>query len=166
MPDEKAFIALLSEHQNIVHKVCRLYQPAASDRTDLFQEVVLAAWKGFHSFKGDAKFSTWLYRVALNTAISFYRKEKRRPAPAHFAEDMLNIPAADDSGGEAEQRDALYKCINDLSAIDKALVMLYIEDYNHADIAGMLGITANHVAVKLTRIKSKLKEATKKYLST
>ena len=79
MSSQDHFVSLLKTHQNIVHKVCNLYMDRHSEREDLFQEITLQAWKAFPSFRGDAKFSTWLYRVALNTAITFYRKEKRSP---------------------------------------------------------------------------------------
>ena len=75
MSKEKEFISLLNEHQRIIHKVCNLYMDAHADREDLFQEITLQAWKAYGNFRGDAKFSTWLYRVALNTAITFFRKE-------------------------------------------------------------------------------------------
>jgi RNA polymerase sigma-70 factor (ECF subfamily) len=132
------------------------------DKKDLFQEILLSAWKGYSNFKGNAKFSTWLYRVALNTAITFYRKEQRQietiPVQVHFS------LTADNNQAEQEQLTAMYASINELSGIDKALVMLYIEDYSYAEMAEMTGITVNNVAVKMNRIKSKLKESAKKYL--
>ena len=79
MEDSNEFIGLLNKHQNIVHKVCVLYMNNVADREDLFQEITLQAWNAFKNFRGESTFSTWLYRVALNTAISFYRKEKRMP---------------------------------------------------------------------------------------
>lgn len=130
------------------------------DREDLFQEILLNAWKGIHNFKGDARFSTWLYRVALNTAITFYRKEQRQiettPWPA-----TLSLP--DDASGNTQELDALYQAIAELSPIDKALVMLYLEEYNYAEIGDIMGITANNVGVKMNRIKTKLRESSKKY---
>ena len=132
------------------------------DKKDLFQEIMLAAWKGYAHFKGDAKFSTWLYRVALNTAITFYRKEQRQVITTAMPV-QVGI-AADNQQAEQEQLTAMYISINELSAIDKALVMLYMEDYSYMEIGDMLGITANNVAVKMNRIKLKLKESAKKYL--
>src|ERR1700716_2981781 len=79
MASEKQFISLLNQHQKIVYKVCNLYMDMHSDREDLFQEITLQAWKAYGNFRGDAKFSTWLYRVSLNTAITFFRKEKKKP---------------------------------------------------------------------------------------
>lgn len=160
MQKEQEFILLLNQHQNILHKICNLYMNDLPDKEDLFQEITLQAWKAFGSFRGDSKFSTWLYRVALNTAITFFRKEKKQPT-VYFTqvlpERSENIEAIE------EQVKAMYKAIAVLSKIDKALVMLYLEDYNYNEIGEMLGITANNVAVKMNRIKTKLKEESKKH---
>jgi len=162
MPGEKDFIQSIEAHQKIIHKVCNLYMNTGQDKKDLFQEIILAAWKGYPRFKGDAQFSTWLYRVALNTAITFYRKEQRQVSTTAMPEQVL-VPA-DDNQAEQDQLTAMYISINELSGIDKALVMLYMEDYSYAEIGEMMGITANNVAVKMNRIKIKLKESAKKYL--
>jgi len=132
------------------------------DKKDLFQEIVLSAWKGFANFKGDAKFSTWLYRVALNTAITFFRKEMKQLKTVYngyYADTLPDMPP-----NENEQLAAMHKAIAELSAIDKALVMLYLEDYSYNDIGDIMGISSNNVAVKMNRIKTKLKENSKKYL--
>lgn len=160
MVSEKEFITLLNQHQKIVYKVCNLYMDSHADREDLFQEITLQAWKAYGSFRGDAKFSTWLYRVALNTAITFFRKEKR--SPDIYSTDMLPDQPDNTDNRIEEQVKAMYQAIGHLSKIDKALVMLYLEDYSYIEIGGMMGITANNVAVKMNRIKAKLKEETQK----
>ena len=160
MVDSKEFIALLKRHQNIVHKVCSLYMNNIADREDLFQEITLQAWNAFRSFRGEAKFSTWLYRVALNTAISFYRKEKRMPV---FTNTEVFPEYCEEHNPAEEQMQAMYKAIESLSKIDKALVILYLEDYSYDEIGNMLGITANNVAVKINRVKTRLKEESKKH---
>ena len=160
MPGEKEFIELLNRHQNIIHKVCSLYMNDVLEREDLFQEITLQAWNAYGSFRGDAKFSTWLYRVALNTAISFYRKEKRKPG-FEYANDFPEY--AEQTNETEEQMQAMYKAIASLSKIDKALVMLYLEDYPYDEIGNILGITPNNVAVKMNRIKIKLKDESKKH---
>lgn len=164
MPSEKEFITLLNQHQKIVYKVCNLYMDRHSDREDLFQEITLQAWKAYGSFRGDAKFSTWLYRVALNTAITFFRKEKKRPAI--YTSDTLPEINEEAYDPIEEQVKAMYAAIGELSRIDKAIVMLYLEDYSYNEIGDMMGITANNVAVKMNRIKTKLKEQTQKQLAT
>jgi RNA polymerase sigma-70 factor (ECF subfamily) len=160
MPNEKEFITLLNQHQKIIHKVCSIYMDTPADREDLFQEVTLQAWKAFPTFRGDAKFSTWLYRVALNTAITFFRKEKKQVPTLNT--EIFPEATEQDSPIE-EQVKAMYKAIGNLSKVDKALVMLYLEDYNYNMIGDMLGISANNVAVKLNRIKVKLKEQAQKH---
>ncbi len=160
MPDEKEFIALLNRHQKILYKVCNLYMDQHADREDLFQEITLQAWKAYGNFRGDAKFSTWLYRVALNTAITFFRKEKRQPDI--YATDQVPDNHKDTYDPIEEQVKAMYAAIGNLSKIDKAIVMLYLEDYDYREIGEMMGITANHVAVKMNRIKTRLKEETQK----
>jgi len=154
------FLTLINTHQNIIHKVCNIYMNNAMERDDLFQEITLQAWNAYKSFRGEAKFSTWLYRVALNTAISFYRKEKRKPV-FESTDEFPDQP--DESNDIEEQMKAMYTAIGELSKIDKALVMLYLEDYSYDEIGNMLGITANNVAVKMNRIKTKLKEESKKH---
>ena len=160
MASEKEFISLLNQHQKIIYKVCNLYMDMHSEREDLFQEITLQAWKAYKNFRGDAKFSTWLYRVALNTAITYFRKEKRKPDI--YSTDMVPDLAEENSDPVEEQVKAMYAAIGNLSKIDKAIVMLYLEDYSYIEIGDMMGITANNVAVKMNRIKTKLKEETKK----
>jgi RNA polymerase sigma-70 factor (ECF subfamily) len=160
MSAEKEFITLLNQHQKIVYKVCNLYMDLYADREDLFQEITLQAWKAYGNFRGDAKFSTWLYRVALNTAITYFRKEKRQPAI--YTTDSLPEKQQEAADPIEEQVKAMYAAIGTLSKIDKAIVMLYLEDYDYKEIGEMMGITANNVAVKMNRIKTRLKEETQK----
>lgn len=160
MPDATDFIALLTQHRKIIYKVCNLYMDDREQRDDLFQEITLQAWKSFAHFRGDARFGTWLYRVALNTAITYFKKEKRK-APVFLSEVFPEMPEMPDPA--EEQLQAMYKAIATLSKIDKALVMLYLEDYSYQDIGDMLGITANNVAVKMNRVKARLKEESKKH---
>src|SRR5687768_12035855 len=150
---EKEFIKAIQEHEQIIHKVCNMYMHDKHDREDLFQEIILNAWKGIIQFRQEAKFSTWLYRVALNTAITMFRKEKKK---AVFK--LRNEYASAELPGEEEdQYQAMRKAIEELSEIDKALVMLYFEDYSHQEMANITGLTVNNIAVKMNRIKSKLK---------
>lgn len=162
MYNEKDFILSIEQHQNIVHKVCNLYMDNAQDKEDLFQEILLNAWRGVKNFKGDSKFSTWLYRVSLNTAITFFRKDKRQVQTGELSEQFSAV--ADNPWRQDEQLTAMNKAIAELSKIDKALVMLYLEDYDYAEIGNIMGISSNNVAVKMNRIKTKLKESSKKYL--
>jgi RNA polymerase sigma factor (sigma-70 family) len=162
MLSEKAFIQALRENQKIIHKVCNLYMQLPQDREDLFQEISLNAWKGVRNFKGESKFSTWLYRVALNTAITFFRKDQKQVETTELKEQFGN--ADEYEYLQEDQMNAMYKAILTLSKIDMAIVMLYLEDYDYQEIGNIMGISANHVAVKMNRLKIKLKEYSKKYL--
>lgn len=163
MLSEPEFIQAIAANQYILHKVCNLYMDHREDKEDLFQEILLHAWKGIKNYRGDAKFTTWLYRVALNTAITFYRKEQRTVRTTEL-KDRLATDFADISFVPQDEAAALYKAIGELSKIDKALVMLYLEDYSYQEMGEIMGITANNVAVKMNRIKTKLRETSKKYL--
>ncbi len=156
---EKEFVSLLNKHQNIVHKICNVYMDVPADREDLFQEITLQAWKAIKNFRGESQFSTWLYRVALNTAITFFKKDKKQAFTftEHFPERTEVYNPIE------EQVQAMYKAIGNLSKIDKALVMLYLDDYSYKEMAEMLGMTVTNVGVKMNRIKTKLKDETAKY---
>ena len=158
---EKDFIELLNQNQKIIHKVCNLYMNWQEDKEDLFQEITLQAWKAFNQFRGDAKFSTWLYRVALNTAITFFRKDKKNAFIATVS-DIPELAIHLERDSIEDKTKAMYQAIAELSKIDKAIVMLYLEDYSYAEISEIIGITANNIAVKMNRIKVKLREATLK----
>jgi RNA polymerase sigma-70 factor (ECF subfamily) len=154
MTIEQEFISLISQHQKIIYKVCHLYFRDKNDRDDLFQEIILQTWKSFSQFKGEAKFSTWLYKIALNTAITHYKKVRKQLEC--IVSDQLP-ERADDSLSNEHLSIALYKEIDLLSKIEKAIILLYLEKYCYQDIGELMGISANHVAVKMNRIKSKLK---------
>lgn len=161
--EEKEFIQLITNHQKIIYKVCNLYAGTDTDKEDLFQEITINAWRGVQNFKGDSMFSTWLYRVAINTSLTFKRKEIKLKKVA-AAVDTLSV-SEDQPSDAKEQLTAMYKAISDLSDIDKALVMLYLDDYSYQEMSKVLGITANNIAVKMNRIKKKLKEDSEKYIS-
>lgn len=158
MHRESEFIQLLEAHQRIIRKVCRIYAHTSEDRNDLYQEIALQAWRSFPRFRGDAQFSTWLYRVSLNTAITFFRKEQKKTSLPVLNEEVV-APASEIDPRE-EQLELMYKAIASLSDLDKAIVLLYLEDYPYDDIGQMIGITPNHVAVKMSRIKIKIQSLT------
>ena len=158
MRQEEVFIELLQQHERIINKVCRVYAQAAEDRNDLYQELALQAWRSYPTFRGDAQFSTWLYRVALNTAITQFRKSKKATTTPELLEPFV-APAAE-TDTEEEQLQSMYRAIAKLSELDKAIVLLYLDDYPYDDIGRVMGITPNHVAVKMSRIKTKLQSLT------
>lgn len=144
----------------MLYKVCRVYCNNAADRQDLFQEIVIQSWKAYPKFRGDAKFSTWLYRIALNTAISDLRKQERR-VKLSFQEAVPEI-SADYTGQEKEEQlKSLYDAISLLGEIEKAIVMLYLDDKSYDEMEDILGINQNNLRVKMNRIKEKLRKLTK-----
>ena len=152
------FVTELEKNQNIVHKVCRIYTSDRDSHNDLFQEITIQLWKAFPKFRGDAKFSTWMYRVALNTAITLYRKSKRSIDTSGFDALEFKIKSEEYDDTEEQQLKVMYKAIKQLSDIEKALVFLYLEDKNYKEISETLGITEVNARVKMNRIKTKLKQ--------
>lgn len=155
---ETNFLNDFDANQNIAHKICRLYTTNQSDHNDLFQEITIQLWKNYPKFRGDAKFSTWMYRVALNTAISLYRKSTRQIKTQDITGVNFKIKAEDYDDTEELQLKELYKAIRTLNDIDKALVFLYLEDKNYKEISETLGISQVNARVKMNRAKDKLKK--------
>ena len=151
------FVELLETHQNVVHKVCHIYTRDKAAHDDLFQEVTIQLWKAYPKFRGDSKFSTWMYRVALNTAITLYRKEKRQghKVDIEFVQGGLYAKPYDNTNDQ--QMAKLYESIDQLNDIDKALVLLYLENKNYSEISETLGISEVNARVKMNRVKTKLK---------
>ena len=154
---EHNFVELLEKHQNIVHKVCRLYTNNQDAHNDLFQEITIQLWKAYPKFRGDAKFSTWMYRVGLNTAITLYRKSKRSIKTQEFENVQFKIKSEPYDDTEEQQLKLLYNAVHQLNDIEKALVFLYLEDKNYTEISETLGITEVNARVKMNRVKKKLK---------
>lgn len=154
---EHNFVELLEKHQNIAHKICRLYTNNQDAHNDLFQEITIQLWKAYPKFRGDAKFSTWMYRVGLNTAITLYRKSKRTIKTQEFETVAFKIKSVDYDDTEEQQLKLLYKAVHQLNDIEKALVLLYLEDKNYSEISQTLGITEVNARVKMNRVKKKLR---------
>ncbi|MBT8272286.1 MAG: RNA polymerase sigma factor [Bacteroidia bacterium] len=154
---EHSFVELLEKHQNIVHKVCRLYTNNQDAHNDLFQEITIQLWKAYPKFRGDAKFSTWMYRVGLNTAITLYRKNKRRVNTQEFEDVQFKISAEAYDDTEEQQLKLLYSAVQELNDIEKALVFLYLEDKNYKEISETMGISEVNARVKMNRVKTKLR---------
>ena len=158
---EKQFENHIRQNELLIWKVCRIYAYTHADRKDLFQEIVIQLWKAYPNFKGNATFTTWLYRVAINTAITGLRREK------HFITSYepaaLPVTASDESTNEtaAEQLQQLYAAIEQLSQVERAIVLLYMEDTPYAEMEDILGISQGNLRVKMNRIKEKLRELTK-----
>ena len=154
---EHSFVSQLEENQNIVHKICRLYTNNQDAHNDLFQEITIQLWKAFPKYRGEAKFSTWMYRVGLNTAITLYRKSKRNVATQNFETVDFKISSEEYDPTQEEQLKLMYHAVKQLNDIDKALVFLYLEDKDYREISETLGITEVNARVKMNRIKEKLR---------
>lgn len=154
---EHKFVTELENNQNIVHKICSLYTNDRDAHNDLFQEITIQLWKAYPKFRGDAKFSTWMYRVALNTAITLYRKSKRRIKTQDFDSVIYKIKTDEYDDTEEKQLKLIYDAVKQLGDIDKALVFMYLEEKDYSEIAATLGITEVNARVKMNRIKNKLR---------
>lgn len=156
-PLEQEFVKLMEDNQNILHKVCKLYTSDSDTHKDLFQEMVIQLWHAYPKFRGDAKFTTWAYRIALNTAISLFRTKKRTITTVEWSHTLENIRYDEYDSHRDEQLSALYNAVRQLNDIEKALVYMYLEDKDYNEIAETLGINAVNARVKMNRIKTKLK---------
>ena len=154
---EKEFLRIIRENQGIIHKVCNMYCDAEEDRNDLFQEVVAQLWRSYPSFRNESKITTWMYRVGLNTAITTFKKNKRRPDQNHLSFENFQVA---DENHEAETEDnikLLHHAVAQLTGIEKSIILLFLENKKYEEIAEITGITQNYVRVKMNRIKKKLK---------
>ena len=154
----KAFLKMVEENQGIIYKVGKMYRDSKEDQEDLFQEIVLQLWKAYPNFRNDSKVSTWMYRIALNTAIATFRKNKIK---LEFKESFAKHNYCDYTEAQSENEERLFEAIRTLNKADRALIALYLEDYPHREIAEITGITENYVGVKISRIKDKLKQILK-----
>ncbi|MCC8359226.1 MULTISPECIES: RNA polymerase sigma factor [Salinimicrobium] len=154
---EHEFVSNLEKHQNIVHKICRMYTNDKDSHNDLFQEITIQLWNAYPKFRGDSKFSTWMYRVALNTAITLYRKSKKELHTQNYDEISFKIKAEAYNDEVEKQLQLMYKAVKELNDIDKALVFLYLEDQSYREISEMLGISEVNARVKMNRIKKTLR---------
>lgn len=159
MASEKEFTSLIDQNRGIIYKVIRLYVRHEEDERDLFQEILYQAWRSFPNFKGNSKFSTWLYRVALNTVLTF----KRRPQLVVPHEDLSVLGASTGEKHVHEETEALYIAIRELNEIDRMIISLHLDGYDNEEVADIAGLTKNNVAVKLHRIKEALMDRLKNY---
>jgi RNA polymerase sigma-70 factor (ECF subfamily) len=149
---------LIRRHARLIHKIAYAYCRGATDREDVVQEVAVQLWRSRDRYDGRCKETTWIYRIALNTAISFQRRERRHHAGRDTGEHLITVAAPAEAEPDADVR-RLLDCIEDLGALDKALVLLYLDGNDHASIAEVLGISVSNVGTKLFRIKDRLRIA-------
>lgn len=153
---EREFVELLEKNQNIVHKICRIYANSSDEHKDLFQEIAIQLWKSYPYFRGDSKFSTWMYSISLNTAMSLFRKNKKYENEVSFSLTEHNFKQEETENID-EKINAMYQAIHQLNDVEKALIMMYLDDKNYDEISEILGITQGNARVKMNRAKNKLK---------
>lgn len=158
-PTKEVFLSLVLKNKGIIIKICNSYCRNKADREDLAQEITYQLWRSGKSFDTDHTVSTWMYRVALNVAISFYRKEKKSETVISISENEVAIEDKNDGSDELEENiNLLQQFISELKGLDKALMILYLESKSYAEIAEILGITETNTATRISRIKDKLKQ--------
>ena len=155
--NKETFLRLLEDHKGIIIKICNAYCQAKDDKEDLSQEIVYNLWKAFEKYTPDHKFSTWLYRVALNVAISYYRKEKRSLQYTAYDESLIIFSEESDSKELEGNLAMLQQFIFELKELDKSIMLLYLDDRSYQEIAAITGISTTNVATKINRIKTNLK---------
>jgi len=153
---DKTFEQLIFENQKLIHKVCHVFCNSSEDQKDLFQEIVVQLWRTYESFKWKSKFQTWLYRVALNTAISQKRKTNRIPQHVPLSKLEMRIPNKVVNADDEDEIRTLYAAIGQLKPIDRAIIFLYLEEKSYNEIASIIGSTPKNIGVKLVRIKAEL----------
>ncbi len=152
---EQEFLKKIEQHKGILYKVSKMYMDNLDDQKDLFQEIIYQIWKSYNNFKNESLFSTWMYRVALNTAIVFLKNEKRKPDKYELPVSNFSIDERD-SDEKENQLNHFYKALHKLEKIDKAIIFYHLEGYSHKEIGDNLGISEGNARVKLNRAKNKL----------
>lgn len=155
--DKQEFIVILKNHQQIIFKICHSYCSNQDDRNDLQQEITIQVWRSLQKFDHGVKLSTWIYRVALNTAISFQRKNTKKGQHQYFDESLLIVDDHEHQQIMDENIAELYRFINTLGDLEKALMLLFLDEKPQKEIAEILGITTSNVSTKISRIKTRLK---------
>jgi RNA polymerase sigma factor (sigma-70 family) len=154
---QERFQSLIDDHKKILYKVCSSYCANRDDRDDLAQEIVVQLWRSFHAFDGRCRFSTWMYRVSLNVAISFYRSEAARTRHVLPAGERL-FDVIDERESQSDEIRFLYRSIERLDPLNKALILLYLDGYTYAETSEVLGISETNVATKIGRLKKAFKQ--------
>jgi RNA polymerase sigma factor (sigma-70 family) len=155
--DKNEFISIVNENQSIINKICYGYANNSEDRLDLKQEILIQLWKAYPKFNHNSQISTWIYRIALNTAISNFRKVKRKIQESELSQSNYQMPDINENKELDDNIAKLYQLIHQLNDLEKAIMLLYLDDQSYNNIAEIVGISETNVATKINRIKSKLK---------
>ncbi len=152
---EKEFIELIKNHAGILHKICNIYFFHNPYKEDYYQEMLIRLWKSYPDYNKQSAFSTWLYRVAFNTAIDIIRKQNLQPVNRELSKIEYSIPEPEHII-ESDKKEKLYKAINYLSDVEKSIIILYLDDYSYKEIAEITGLSESNTGVKINRIKNQL----------
>lgn len=152
---ESIFLDVIGKNKQIIYKVCYMYAVDEDHLKDLYQEILINLWQGLDSFRGDAQISTWIYRMSINTCVTQYRRNKQK-VETQSLEILVNVPSEDDN--RLENLKAMYRLINRLNRIEKAIILMWLDEKTYDEIAEVTGLSRNNVASRLRRIKAKLVE--------
>lgn len=157
---KEEFVSLIEKHQGIIYKVSRMYCDKDECRQDLFQDILVQLWQSYSSFNQKSKFSTWMYRVALNTAIAQFRKDKKNNEDT-MPEIPVNVEEDETYKEKEDRRELVQSAIRRLNKAERAIIILYMDDYSYEEISEIAGISMSNVGVKISRIKTKLQKILK-----
>ncbi len=162
--EKEKFVQIITANQNLIYKICNSYCSDQEIKKDLEQEILMQLWQSFKRFDGRVKITTWMYKIALNTAISYYRKNSKQSVrKVDIDTSIISIPDIEYDYQIDEKISVLYKIIERQSKMDKALVLLYLDNQKHSEISAILGISESNVATKINRIKKSLKKQISNY---
>jgi len=148
----------MEKNRGIIHKICLMYTSNLADKEDLYQEISLQLWRSFRTYRSESKFSTWLYRVALNTAISSVRKDRKRIETVQLGQSDHFVGRDSEQEGMTQM---LFKAVSSLNKVDRAIILLWLEEKKYAEISEVMGISQSAVSVRLVRIRERLKSIMK-----
>jgi len=161
-PTETTFLKLVNRHKGIVYKASRIYADSVEDREDLQQEILIQLWKSYQNFKGNSEFSTWMYRVAINTAITYLKKEKQRSGNHTEVPHHFEVQQEDYNPAKDRQLEIFYNAVQELNPLEKAVIFYFMEGMSHKEIGNNLGLSEGNARVKLSRTKEKIQQIIKK----
>ncbi|RKS96785.1 RNA polymerase sigma factor [Chryseobacterium defluvii] len=159
---EITFLKQVNQHKGILYKASRMYADSLEDREDLQQEIMIQLWKSYQSFKGNSEFSTWMYRVAINTAITYLKKEKQRTTNHSDAPHHFEVQTEEYNPAKDKQLEIFYKAVQELNPLEKAIIFYFMEGLSHREIGNHLGLSEGNARVKLNRTKEKIQQIIKK----
>ena len=159
LTQDELFLSVIEQHKGIIYKIANSFKKDEDDKKDLMQEIILQLWRSFASYDEKSKFSTWMYRVALNVAIAYYRREKRKnEVITSMPESIIAFADEDSANGKEYELNLLQKFISELKELDRALMLLYLEERSGKEMAEILGLSETNIRTKINRIKEQLKQ--------